>query len=855
MGGDDPEPEAVFEQPTKPHAEQTSRTANETSRVGYDFVDTESDEDLVKSPKDHQPKVYPMREITLNVPGSNEKLSFNLLVSVISLAFLWGMTIFCMVDPTGAKSELGRWFQTTIQYFTWFYIVGNPVMFAFIIWVAYRYGHIKLGHKDGQPEFSDISYFSMLFSAGVGVGLFFYGVSEPLWHQSSNYYANAGYHTQDEVDQWALEITMYHWGFAAWSPYLIMALATGLSSYCFDLPLTVRSTFYPIFGEYVWGWVGDLLDSWSIVMTVAGICTSLGLGTMQLTTGLQRLGWIPEKEDLSMTYVIIVWVITLFATISVVTGLKVGIKALSLLGFILGCLILFLCFVMEKSYYLMDLLVQTTGFYLQWSFFQVPFWTDAFAALEPGEGRAIDGKAGESWWIGSWTVFYMAWWVSWTCFVGIFIGRISKNRSIRSVVAGVFLAPTAYALVWFSIMGGIGLRQSRQALELEKLGEDYFQDATYFQSVENEFCFDVPQEDVYSGDELIFTNTLLGITPVCKFDSANSDNAWFNVMYSFSYPGTGIDGNFPGFGEIMAGLSIFALAVYFITSSDSGSLVVDALASNGKEEHHWLQRVFWAFTEGAVATGLLYAGGADALSALQAASIVFGLPYNFFVFFMCWTVYKMCQALEQQGQEDFHDPKVLLPKKSWTFPIYGGIFNGMESIFSCGRIHPAMKEAGIVPPPASDLCVLLKNVLFPFLSVYKIYSGVDMKKQNKKFTLFTTAVYACIHFLWIALFACGSINYGFIAFGWMFFFVNAVLLVGLRSDIRGKLGIGGNLVGDFIAGSFMYPQGLLQMERQLFEFSEIDKDAADKNSIDEDEACLVKEKKVSTIPGGSILEA
>jgi choline-glycine betaine transporter len=185
----------------------------------------------------------------------------------------------------------------------------------------------------------------MLFSAGVGVGLFFYGVSEPLWHQSSNYYANAGYHTQDEVDQWALEITMYHWGFAAWSPYLIMALATGLASFCFDLPLTVRSCFYPIFGEYVWGWLGDLLDSWSIVMTVAGICTSLGLGTMQLTAGLQRLGWVdPEKEDLSATYVIIVWVITLFATISVVTGLKVGIKTLSLFGFILGCLILFLCF-------------------------------------------------------------------------------------------------------------------------------------------------------------------------------------------------------------------------------------------------------------------------------------------------------------------------------------------------------------------------------------------------------------------------------------------------------------------------------------------------------------------------------
>ena len=147
-----------------------------------------------------------------------------------------------------------------------------------------------------------------------------------------------------------------------------------------------------------------------------------------MTSGLQRLGWVdPEEDDLSGTYVIIIWVVTLFATLSVVSGLKVGIKSLSILGFVLGCLILFLCFVMEKSYYLLDLLVQTTGFYLQWSIFQVSFWTDAFAALEPGQGRAVDGKAGGSQWIGTWTVFYMAWWVSWTCFVGIFIVSIGPE--------------------------------------------------------------------------------------------------------------------------------------------------------------------------------------------------------------------------------------------------------------------------------------------------------------------------------------------------------------------------------------------------------------------------------------------
>lgn len=401
------------------------------------------------------------------------------------------------------------------------------------------------------------------------------------------------------------------------------------------------------------------------------------------------------------------------------------------------------------------------------------------------------------------------------------------------MVAGVFLAPTAYALVWFSFMGGIGLRQSRQALELEKLGTDFYDNAAHFQAAESTFCYDVPQEDVVVDGNVIFTNTLLGITPVCKFDSANSESAWFNVMYSFSYPGSGQDGNFPGFGEIMSGLSIFALAVYFITSSDSGSLVVDALASNGKEEHHSIQRVFWAFTEGAVATGLLWAGGADALTALQAASIVFGLPYNFFVFFMCWTVYKMCDALEGHGQEDFHDPRVLLPKKTWTMPLYGGIFNFMEALFSFGKIKPAMKNEGIVTPAASEFVLIIKNLLLPFVAIHSIYSALDLKKKHAKFNLVMTAAYALLHFLWIALFACGAINYGFVAFAWMVFFINACILISIRHEVRLKLGISGNIVGDFVACSFMYPQGLLQMEKQLFELKEghMDEGGASKKEV------------------------
>mmetsp|Transcript_20322 Transcript_20322/g.39118 ORF Transcript_20322/g.39118 Transcript_20322/m.39118 type:complete len:830 (-) Transcript_20322:178-2667(-) len=790
----------------------------EAPKVDAEVGKTLDDNSVVKPCAPKEKRDFPMRETVISL-GSGGELRFNWFVSLFGLAFLWGISIYCMVEPDKAKVTLDEWFAETIQYFTWFYIVGNPIMTFFIFWLAYRYGNIKLGHKDAEPEFSDMSYFAMLFSAGVGVGLFFYGVSEPLWHQNSNYFSEAGYRSQDEIDQWALEITLYHWGFAGWSPYIMIAICCGLASYAFDLPLTVRSCFYPIFGEYIWGWIGDAIDGWSVVMTVAGVCTSLGLGVIQITTGLQRLEWVdPTKTELTGVYVAIIWIVTAFATISVVTGLKMGIKFLSVLGFSLGCLILFLCFVMEKSYYLMNLLVQTTGFYMQWSIFQVPFWTDSFGSLNPGEGRSVDGNSSETWWIGAWTVFYMAWWVAWACFVGLFIARISKNRTIRSVVFGVFLAPTAYAIIWFSFMGGIGLRQARQALELEKLGTDFFQDAAHYQSDSSEFCYDVPQEDVYVDgvEDPIFVNTLPGITPVCKFDTTSSPAAWFNVMYSYSYPGTGPDGNFGGFGQFLSGLSIFTLAIYFITSSDSGSLVVDTLASNGAEEHHWLQRVFWAFTEGGVATGLLVAGGSDALGALQAASIVFGLPFNFLIIIMCWCILVMCRTLEEHGQANENmDARLFMPKKTWKMPVYGGICNVMEVLFSFGNINKTLQASGLTAPTAQHFVGFAKNALFPFVTLYSVYSAIDLKGKNKVTNIIGTLSYAALHVGWIVLFICGTINYGFVALAWTMFFTNTCILISVRMTLRGMIGISGNIVGDFVACSFLYPQALLQMEIQL----------------------------------------
>lgn len=762
---------------------------------------------------------YPMRTFKFTIPGLKDPVMFNPAVTFIGLVTLWAFTIYCVVDPDEAQGTLGTWFSSVIDQFTWFYIVANPVLTFFIVWVAYRYGHIKLGKEEDEPEFSNATYFAMIFSAGIGVGLFFYGVSEPLWHsEPDNYYSNAGYRSQDEISQWSLVITLYHWGFAGWSPYLTVAIASALASYKFGLPLTIRSTFYPILGDYCWGWMGDVIDGYSIVMTVAGVCTSLGLGAIQIVAGLQDLQWVdPEREDLVPVFVILIWIITLFATISVVSGLKNGIKILANIGFWLGNFIMFFCFAMEKTGYLLNLFVQTTGTYLQYNIFKLPFWTDAFGELEPGEGRAIDGNASAQWFIGAWTVFYMAWWVAWACFVGMFIARISKNRTIREVVVAVFICPTVYSILWFSFMGGIGLRQARQALELEQIGEQSFGDPAYFLAPGMDFCYDVPQEDVVVNGTTVFTNNLLGITPVCQFDRGNDSQSWFNVMNSFTYPG----GEFGGFGRFLSVITIFTLAIYFITSSDSGSLVVDTLASNGESEnHHWIQRIFWAVTEGAVACALIVAGGNSALRALQTASIVFGLPFNLFLFVMCLTIKQMCDSIEREQNPEKLDPALMLPKKkeSWSMPLFGGVFNIFEYIFSlfcC--VHESRKEKGMHLPTSNQTTQFFAALFFPFVSVYVICMSpvIDTKQNKKVFSALITLVYTGLFIAWIVVFGMGTINEGFVALGWTLFFANAIILTGLRRSFRDALGYPGNVAGDMLASSFFYPQCLCQMMLEL----------------------------------------
>jgi choline-glycine betaine transporter len=754
----------------------------------------------------------PMREFSYSgFIFKKQALAFNPVTSFIGFAILWSLSIWCMVDPEGAKEKLLEYrLQVALDY-SWLVVVSKPISFFFLLFITYKYGHVKFGRKDEEPEYSGITYFSMLFAAGVAVGIFYFGVSEPLWHQSSHWYANSGYRSQDEIDQFAMNQTIYHWGLHAWAVYLTVAVSISLASFRFKLPLTFRSGFYPILGEYTWGWIGDVIDGFSIVVTVAGVCTSLGLGAIQISTGLQRIGWVDddltadEKVDVQTATI---WIITLIATISVMTGLDVGIKYLSIFAFSLGMILTFVIFIMDKSSYILNLMVQTFGYYFQTSIWQLPFHTDTFGQLRAGEGRAVDGGAAADWWFDAWTIFYWNWWTSWACFVGLFVARISRGRTIFEVVFYSLMVPLMYCILWFSVWGGIGIRQARQAMELESLGKEHFNDTLHF--LQSGVCYDVPQQDVFAevdGKEtLIFTNHLLGVTPVCKFDSGNQDGAAFNVLYSFSYP----DDYDTGFGPFLTICFLFSVAVYFATSSDSGSLVVDFLASNGRIHHHWVQRMFWALTEGAVATALLNAGGADGLAALQAASIICGLPFTVFLLYLLQGIYEMCEQALDEDQELFE-----FKGKAFKMPVYGGIFNIFEYLFSFGSVHEARVAVGIDAPTKTHVHEFLQGLFLPMISVYQIQCSMYPKPAQGLFNMFFTAIYTSFHIIWIVLFAMTGSTPGLRAWGWTAYFINGVLVTGMKMHYRNTRNLHGNMIGDFLSSLIFWPQVFAQLKIEL----------------------------------------
>ncbi|MEM7795266.1 MAG: BCCT family transporter [Cyanobacteria bacterium P01_C01_bin.118] len=483
-------------------------------------------------------------------------------VFLVSAGLILLFVLVTLIFREPAENVFGAIQAFIAEAMGWFLILSVSIYLGVAIILAFsKFGKIRLGGQNTKPEFPTFAWIAMLISAGMGIGLMFWSVAEPIYHfQDPPALIGAIEPLSQDAAQQALGITFFHWGLHAWGIYAIVGLSLGFFTYNWGLPLTIRSVFYPILGERIYGWVGNVIDILAVASTLFGLATSLGFGVQQVNAGFNFLVGLPVSTPIQVGLIAI---ITGFATASVISGLDSGVRRLSELNMILAALFMTFVLLVGPTLFILGSFVQVVGYYAA-SLPTLSFWTETF------EGTA---------WQNSWTVFYWGWWISWSPFVGIFIARVSKGRTVREFVLGVLLLPTMLTFLWMSVFGGTAM-----SMELGNLS-GVISDAV----------------------------------------GENVATALFVMLQQL--PLTGIT-SFVG---------IVLVVVFFVTSSDSGSLVVDSLTSGGKLDSPVPQRVFWAVTEGVIAGVLLLGGG---LQALQTASIATGLPFAIVLLFMCYSLYR-----------------------------------------------------------------------------------------------------------------------------------------------------------------------------------------------------------------------
>jgi choline/glycine/proline betaine transport protein len=483
------------------------------------------------------------------------------------------LTIFIFLNLM-FQEQAAEFFSTTLKYITtksgWFFILTvNVIILACLYFCFSRFGKIRIGGQKARPEFSTKAWYSMLLSAGMGIGLMFWSVGEPIYHFSSPSPMFDGVLSgTPQAAQAAMGVTFFHWGIHPWAIYSLMGLGLAFFSYNRGLPLTIRSVFHPLLGDKIYGFWGNLIDIIAVMATLAGLATSLGLGVQQVNAGLNALWGV---EISSTVQVILIASITAVATLSVLSGLDKGVKYLSSLNMTLAALFMLFILIVGPTIFILSGFTQSLGFYIS-KLSQLSLWTETFKATN---------------WQDSWTVFYWAWWISWAPFVGMFIARISKGRTVREFIIGVTLIPSLLSFIWMSVFGNSAI--------------------------------------------FLQMNNKADIVGAVK---ANVSTALFSMLEQFP------------FSSLLSIIAIILVIVFFVTSSDSGSLVVDHLTSGGKLDSPVPQRVFWAIMEGVIAATLLVGGG---LKTLQTASICTGLPFAIILLVLIYSLYIGF------SQEDFVD--------------------------------------------------------------------------------------------------------------------------------------------------------------------------------------------------------
>lgn len=474
-----------------------------------------------------------------------------LISSIVIVIFVLASLVF----REGATSLFGatrKWLTTNFDW--WFMDIVNLLVVFCLFLIVSPLGKVRLGGQDAVPEYSNLTWFAMLFAAGIGIGLLFFGVLEPVQH-----YMSPPLGGKAKTDA-ALGIaaTTFHWGIHGWAVYGVVGVALAFFAYNRGLPLTIRSAFYPILGERIWGWPGHVIDTLAVFASLFGLATSLGFGAQQVTAGLNYLFKIPATD---ITMVILITVITLVALVSVLTGLNVGIKRLSQFNVMLAFFLLLFVIIVGPKLAIFKGMFAGLSAYIS-----------NIRPLSNWVGRSDTG------FLHGWTTFYWAWWIAWAPFVGTFIARVSKGRTVREFFIGVLLLPTLLCLIWFAAFGGTALDQIANGYTgVAETVEAYKPELSLFKML----------------DELPMTT-------------------------------------------LISSIAMLLTIIFFVTSSDSGSLVIDTITAGGKLDAPVSHRVFWCTAEGAVAIVLLLGGG---LSSLQAASLVTGFPFAVVLFGMAACVW------------------------------------------------------------------------------------------------------------------------------------------------------------------------------------------------------------------------
>ena len=752
-------------------------------------------------------------------------LRINWVSAGLASLVLWGFVIWALSAGVNAATEVKGWQAWITVNWTWLYILTQDVWFIFIIYLLFtKFKDVKLGRDDEEPAFSDYEWFSMLFACGIGVGLYTYGVAEPMWYYRMNYYnpQKIPITNDDQRAQQAIFITLFHWGIHGWIPYVLVAITLGVVCYRHGRPMTIRAAFFPLLGENVNGLIGDLIDALSISCTTFGVCTSLGLGVTTIATTIARLNSDVDPNS-DTTKGLIIWIITGIACGSVLMGLKNGIRVLSKITFSIGLIFLGALYALDDPMFLLSSVTQSIGHYLQW--ITVVGWDcDAWPILTQGllgagtngwthddgswkttakswagyalgksnEHNVIDavrataggeldatamwGKRTYFGFMDDWTIFYWGWWISWAPFVGMFIARISRGRTVGQLIKGAFIAPILFGFVYLTTLGSLGIKMQRVA----------------------ESAIGTSSSVDWSGNSVDCDAFGYGTTKMLNMTSAGYA-AGKQLQDAGYYPLSCRNGSdhildvVEPYGKLarpLQTLILIAVSLYFITSSDSGSYVDDLISAMGYENPPVLQKVYWCFTEGALATALVYSGG---LKMVQAVSIVAGFPYTLALNFMCISLWR---ALLDEDENEEHRRK----RKSFNTCL----FDFLEAF------KPDTATSNAPNARERTICAL-KNFIFPYESIVKCKRATGASEQI-----------AMIHggtitgLLWTFIGLLASTKAGANAHGvaWLMFFIFVFCVASIRRELRTARNIIGGAMEDFCSVGALFPFALAQMEHE-----------------------------------------